>query len=190
MLSSTLLSANNPGKVKTHFGYVAELAGDTVMVWDIHQAIEKDGKLHTVKDEKMSWEAEWDFVTHTISVAEMNFPTDLIPLLEQTFGDQLKKLEPVRQEVLFKGGCSVCGVKEVNFPHQAIRDGYGNIIAGSPPEKVRWECSICNRLVCRNCALTVDDLGREIWHNTYCSQACRAAAPADLLDEDEQNRMT
>lgn len=156
------------------------------------------GNLLTVKSEsgKQLYEAEWDFTTHEIAVAEKDFPELWMKWAQQAIRNKLMPLEPTRRPGLFKDGCSVCGVTEITHPHTAIKDQYGNIMRSpglpgepdklwiSPPEKVEWLCCICDRLVCRNCVCTID--GNEIWHNTYCSEACRAAAPADDLAHDEQ----
>jgi hypothetical protein len=146
--------------------------------------------------------AQWDFAHHEVLVSHEAMPQALVDVANRVFGAQLKELDATRQEGLFPNACSVCGDDKNRFPETAVRDGYGNIMETrgkpwmAPNEPIEWRCRVCERLVCRNCTLTRPDSRMsdypfgwaEYYATTYCSEACRAAAPADMHHDDEVMR--
>lgn len=136
--------------------------------------------------------AMWDFNTHAISVSEQTMSQSLVDAANHTFGSLMREAERPRQTGLFANACCVCGADRNTYPETAVRDGYGNICETrgklwvSPDEPIRTPCHVCDRLVCRLCILTVpNSFGHQFYHHTYCSEACRQAAPANFAGDDD-----
>lgn len=142
--------------------------------------------------------ALWSFEHQEIDATFEGFPDAMVPVANRVFSAMLKELDRPRQTGLFgEKCCSVCGADKVTYPESIIRDGYGNPmetrgeIWKNPDSPVEWPCHVCERLVCRKCALTRTDgqLGlEEYYSHTYCSEACRAAAPPSFAADDENMR--
>lgn len=145
---------------------------------------------------KVLGEALWSFEHHEIEATLEGFPEELIEKTNEAFAGQLRALEPPRQTGLFGPDCcSVCGADKTTYPETIIRDAFGNPMETrgqvwkSPDDPVEWPCHVCDRLVCRRCALTrKDSVAAEYYFHTYCSEACRAAAPPDFAADDEDMR--
>jgi hypothetical protein len=135
--------------------------------------------------------ALWDFGSHTILVSGREMSQTLVDVANRAFGARMRAAECSRQGSLFPDACCVCGADRNTFPETAIRDGYGNICETrgqkwvTPDEPITWVCHVCDRLVCRKCTLTRPDL-REYYFHTYCSEACRLAAPSSFIRNDEE----
>lgn len=136
--------------------------------------------------------ARWNFENYCIDAAQAAFGRELCRLADEVFGPQMREKDRARQAGLPLEGacCSVCGVDQNTFPETAVYDTAGNLCETNgtpwvaPPEPLRWRCHVCDRLVCRNCTLVRKDVGQYYYH-TYCSEACRAAAPPSFADDDE-----
>jgi hypothetical protein len=146
-----------------------------------------------VPDTKPFAKALWDFDAHAIRVSERAMPQALVDAANRAFGPLMRKEERPRQASLFPNACCVCGADRNTYPETAIRDGYGNICETrgqkwvTPDEPIRTPCHVCDRLVCRMCMLTRPDSGsmQEYYFHTYCSEACRRAAPSRFAHDDE-----
>lgn len=149
-----------------------------------HRMVWLDTSEEWVAAAKEFAKACWCFDTHT--VADSSWPADLLDVVNRVFGSKLRALDPPRQQGLFPTGCSVCGDDQNTFPESAVYDGYGNLQGQASPEPVTWSCHVCDRLVCRSCTLARDD--GEYYFHTYCSPACRAAAPRSFMKDDESMR--
>lgn len=138
--------------------------------------------------------AGWDFSIQAVRVRERTMSRELVAVANRVFGEKLRALDVSRQGSLFPNSCSVCGADRNTFPETAVRDEFGNIAETNgrqwiaPEEPVRWDCHVCERLVCRNCALTYPGQPAEFYYHTYCSEACRAAAPEGFAHDDEVMR--
>lgn len=138
--------------------------------------------------------AEWDFTVQAVRVAEKGMGREMVAVANRVFGEKLRALDVPRQEGLFPDSCSVCGADRETFPETAVRDEFGNIVETdgrpwvAPDQPVQWPCHVCGRLVCRNCVLTHPGSMAEIYYHTYCSEACRAAAPEGFAHDDEVMR--
>ena len=174
-----------------------ELRGKIVRVVEMRWAVNQ-----WVPTSKVVGLGEWNFAAQAVQVVDARMPRELVPVMNRVFGEQLRALDPTRQQGLFEKACSVCGTDRNTFPETAVRDGHGNIMETrgekwvAPDEPVEWLCAVCDRRVCRACALAIPgsapssfpSLGDEYYANTYCSLACRAAAPPDMLQDDENTR--
>lgn len=128
--------------------------------------------------------ALWNFDLHAVEVAEKAFGKVLADMADRMFGEHMRSLDRPRQGgLLGEVQCSVCGTDRETFPETAVHDGRGNVWA-APDEPLQWQCHVCGRYVCRRCTLVRDDLGQYYFH-TYCSEACRQAAPRSFADDDE-----
>lgn len=108
--------------------------------------------------------ALWNFDLHAVEVAEKAFGKVLADMADRMFGEHMRSLDRPRQGgLLGEVQCSVCGTDR---------------------EPLQWQCHVCGRYVCRRCTLVRDDLGQYYFH-TYCSEACRQAAPRSFADDDE-----
>lgn len=171
-------------------GYRIDLVGQDLQVFRLHRRFPGSRVLR----EPLGVLAKWSFESHEVAVSFPGMPPEMIAAANGIFGPKLRELDPPRQEGLFPHCCSVCGVDRNTFPETAVRHTNGNIVETdgkpwvSPDEPIRWECHVCGRLVCRNCTLVWPESGGQFYYHTYCSEACRAAAPRDFHDEDENMR--
>lgn len=127
--------------------------------------------------------AQWDFKTQSISVAETAFGRPLADVCDRVFGEQMRAKDRPRQGGIFEPSCSVCGRDRDTFPETMVKTSDGEVWVSSD-EPLHWRCHVCDRLVCRHCTLVRDDLGQYYFH-TYCSEACRSAAPESFANDDE-----
>jgi hypothetical protein len=132
---------------------------------------------------------EWDFSEQAVRVVEIAFPAEAVAIANTVFGRKLRDLDRLRQRGLFPRSCSVCGADRNFYPETAVHDEHGNLVGMTPDAPITWVCHVCDRLVCRNCTLTWPG-GRQYYFHTYCSEACRTAAPGSWGAEDEADRVT
>lgn len=187
MLTYLLREGNSEGGVELR------LSGRTVWAYRTRWS---DADKRWVPASHAFAKALWDFGRGLVVVADAAMPRDLIEVANRAFGAKLRELDRPRQCGIFGGGCSVCGADRNTYPETAVRDAHGNIMETcggqkwmAPDEPVRWSCHVCARLVCRRCTLLRPDSSHpaglpEHYFHTYCSEACRAAAPVGFAEDD------
>lgn len=75
-------------------------------------------------------------------------------------------------------GCCVCGVTHIRHPDADLAAQLGH--PEPEPEEVTWLCSLCDRLVCRLCAMRDPDFALTLHDPTRCTEPeCVAATQVE-----------